>query len=107
MNISEVQANQGKITLEAEIVSKEEPRTFSKFGKEGKVCNAVLRDASGEISLTLWNDDIDKANVGDKIKLENGWCSEFKGQKQVSSGKFGRLEVVKQKNKVDKIKKQK
>lgn len=94
MKITEIQANQGKISLEAEVFSKEEPRTFSKFGKEGRVCNAVLRDASGEISLTLWNDDIDKANVGDTIKLENGWCSEFKGQKQVSSGKFGKLEVM-------------
>ena len=99
MKITEVQANQGKITLEAEIVSKEEPRTFNKFGKEGRVCNALLRDASGEITLTLWNDDIDKVNVGDKIKLENGWCSEFKEQKQVSAGKFGKLEVVEATNK--------
>lgn len=95
MKITEIQANQGKITLEAKIVSKEEPRTFSKFGKEGKVCNAILADSTGEVSLTLWNDDIDKIKVGDTIKLENGWCSEFKGQKQVSSGKFGKIEVVK------------
>ncbi|MEK6939423.1 MAG: SOSS complex subunit B family protein [Nanoarchaeota archaeon] len=99
MKITEIQPNQGKITLEAEIASKEEPRTFNKFGKEGRVCNALLRDASGEIALTLWNDDIDKINVGDIVKLENGWCSEFKGQKRVSSGKFGKLEVLKATNK--------
>lgn len=95
MKITEVLPNQGNITLEAEIVSKEEPRTFNKFGKEGKVCNATIADSSGEMALTLWNDDIDKVKAGDKVKLENGWCSEFKGQKQVSTGKFGKLEVVK------------
>ena len=100
MNIKDIKANQGNIAVEAEIVSKEEPRSFNKFGKEGRVCNALLRDASGEIALTLWNDDIDKVKVGDNIKLENGWCSEFKNQKQVSSGKFGKLEVVKAASKI-------
>jgi replication factor A1 len=94
MDINNVKANTGNISLQAEVVSKQEPRTFSKFGKEGRVCNATLRDASGEITLTLWNDDIEKINVGDKVKLENGWCSEFKEQKQVSTGKYGKLEVV-------------
>ena len=100
MKITEVLPNQGNITLEAEIVFKEEPRIFNKFGKEGKVCNATIADSSGEMALTLWNDDIDKVKAGDKVKLENGWCSEFKGQKQVSTGKFGKLEVVKAANKL-------
>ena len=95
MNIKDLIANQGKVMLEAEVRSLEEPRTFNKFGKEGRVCNAVVADSSGEVTLTLWNDDVDKVKVGDKIKIENGWCSEFKGQKQLSTGKFGKLEVVK------------
>ncbi|MBI4147142.1 DNA-binding protein [Candidatus Woesearchaeota archaeon] len=94
MNIKDIKPNQGSITVEAEVLSKQEPRSFSKFGKEGRVCNAIIADSTGEITLTLWNDDIEKVNVGDKVKLENGWCSEFKEQRQVSSGKFGKLEIV-------------
>lgn len=97
MEINDIKANTGNISLQAEVVSKQEPRTFSKFGKEGRVCNATLRDSSGEILLALWNDDIEKINVGDKVKLENGWCSEFKNQKQVSTGKYGKLELVESK----------
>ena len=97
MDIKDIKPNQGNITIEAEVRSKEEPRTFTKFGKEGRVCNAVLGDPSGEIHLTLWNDDIEKIAVGNKIRLENGWCSEFKEKKQVSAGKFGKLEVLKAK----------
>ena len=94
MNIKDLVANQGKINLELEVRSLEEPRTFNKFGKEGRVGNAIVADASGEVTLTLWNDDVDKIKAGDKIRLENGWCSEFKGQKQISAGKFGKLEIL-------------
>jgi len=94
MEIKDIKANQGNIDLVVEIVSKEEPRSFEKFGKEGRVCNVKVRDATGEVKMTLWNDDIDQVSVGDKVHLQNGWCSEFRGEKQLSSGKFGKIEVV-------------
>lgn len=94
MEVKDVKANQGKIDLVLEVVDKQEPRSFEKFGKKGKVCNATCKDESGEIVLTLWNDDVEKINVGDKIRLQNGWCSEFKGERQVSAGKFGKIEVL-------------
>src|SRR3990167_6045371 len=94
MEIKDIRPNMGKIDVTLEVVKKEEPRSFEKFGKKGKVCNAVAKDMSGQITLTLWNDDIDKVKVGDQIHIENGWCSEFKGEKQLSTGKFGKIEVV-------------
>ncbi|MBI4151645.1 hypothetical protein HY496_01630 [Candidatus Woesearchaeota archaeon] len=94
MEIKDVKANQGNIDLVAEVKSKESPRTFEKFGKKGKVCNATLHDKSGEITLTLWNDDVEAVKVGDKVHLQNGWCSEYKGSKQLSTGKFGKIEVL-------------
>jgi len=100
MKIKDVQANQGNIDLTVSVVSKEEPRTFEKFGKKGKVCSVKVKDESGELKLTLWNDDIDTVNVGDTLHLDKGWCSEFKGEKQLSTGKFGKIEVVKAESKV-------
>ncbi len=94
MEIKDIKANRGSIEVTAEVVGKEEPRQFEKFGKAGKVCNAKLRDATGQITLTLWNDDVERVNVGDKVRLQNGWCSEFKGELQVSTGKFGKIEVL-------------
>ncbi len=102
MNISDVQANQGKIEITAKVVEKKEVRTFNKFGKEGRVCTATLQDDSGTILLTLWNDDIEKVNQGDTITVVNGWCSEFRGERQLSAGKFGSIELV-EKAKVDAV----
>lgn len=94
--INEIQPRQGKINLdECEIISKEKSKEFEKFGNKGKVCVCTIKDNSGEIKFTLWNSDIDNYDIGDKIKLTNGYCSEFQGEKQITAGKFGKLEKIK------------
>ena len=94
MNINELQARQGNVEVEGVIAEKAEPRTFQKMGNPGKVCNAVLQDDTGKVSLTLWNDQVDQVNTGDKVKITNGYVSEWQGEKQLSTGKFGTLEVL-------------
>jgi len=95
MEIKDLQANQGKVDLVVEVVEKKDARTFEKFGKSGKVCNAIVKDATGTVMLTLWNEDVDKVSPGDRIHIKNGWCTEYKDEKQISSGKFGEIEVIK------------
>jgi|SRR3989344_1547234 len=92
--ISEIKPRQGKIEVEGKIISKEEPRAFQRFGQAGRVCNAELEDDSGKIKLTLWNDEVDTVNVDDKVKITNGYCNEFQGEKQLTAGRFGKLEVL-------------
>ncbi len=94
MEVKDLKPNTGSVDLVLEVVDKEEPRTFEKFGKSGSVCNVKVKDATGEVKMTLWEDDIEKVKVGDKIHLQNGWCSEFRDELQISSGKFGKIEVV-------------
>src|SRR3989344_3017164 len=94
MNISELKSRQGNVDVEVVVKSKEEPRSFNKYGRELRVCNVIVSDDSGEIKMSLWNDDVDKVKVGDKVKLTNGYVSEFNGEKQLTSGKFGKIEVV-------------
>ena len=92
--ISELTTGQGKVDVEAEVKSVEEPRSFNKFGRELKVANALIFDDSGEIKLTLWNQEIEKVQAGSKIKITNGFVNEFQGEKQLTAGKFGKLEVL-------------
>ena len=94
MAIKDLEARQGNVNLTLNITDKGEMREFEKFGKKGRVCNATGKDDSGSITLTLWNDDIDKVNVGDTVKIENGWVGEWQGELQLSTGKFGKLEVI-------------
>lgn len=94
MNTKEIRPRQGKIEIELEIVDISEVREFSRMGSKGRVCSATAKDDSGQITLTLWNDEIDVVKVGDKVKISNGYCSEFQGERQLSAGKYGKLEVL-------------
>lgn len=94
MKISELKTRQGKIEIEVEVVSIDPPREFNKFGNVGRVANAIIKDDSGEMKLTLWNDEIDKVKPGIRIKITNGYVSEFQGEKQLTAGRFGKLEVL-------------
>lgn len=94
IKISELKVNQGKVEIEATVVSVGELRTYNKFGKDLKVKEATVSDGSGEIKLSVWNEDTDKIEVGKKVKVTNGYVTEFKGEKQLSAGKFGKLEIL-------------
>ena len=94
MAIKDLKIREGNVDIVVEVVEKSEVREFQKFGKAGRVCNAKIKDESGEMTLTLWNEDIDKVKVGDKIHIKNGYVSEWQGDPQLSTGRFGELEVV-------------
>ena len=91
--ISELEKGKTGVDVAGTIKELGEVRTFDKYGRTLKVANAVLTDESGEVKLTLWNDDIEKVKQGDSIKITNGYVNEFQGEKQLTTGKFGKLEV--------------
>jgi replication factor A1 len=95
MKISELQPRQGKVELTAVVIEVGEPRAFNKFGKEGKVANATIKDDGGQMVLTLWNEQVDQVAVGDTVTISNGYVGEWQGEMQLSTGKYGKLEVTK------------
>ena len=97
MKISQLKPKSKIERIELIIVEKEETRGFiDRFGVKGKVCNTIAKDDAGaRIGLTLWNDDIDKVDISDKICITNGWVKEWNGNLEISAGKFGKLDVMK------------
>ncbi len=95
MNISELKAGASNVQLEAVVAEKDEPReVVTKYGKRLNVANAVLKDDTGSIAISLWGNDINSINVGDKVKITNGYVGEFRGTPQLSTGKYGKIEVL-------------
>jgi replication factor A1 len=94
MEVKDLKPKLGKVEITLEITEKGEAKEFSKFGSVGRVCNAKGKDSTGEIAVTLWNEQVDQVNEGDVIKITNGYVSEYQGEMQLSTGKFGQLEVV-------------
>lgn len=84
------------IDIEGTIERKGEVRTVNmKAGGTIDVCDAYLIDAvGGEIKLTLWAEDIQLVNNGEKIKVTNGYTNSFKGDIAITKGKFGKIEKI-------------
>jgi replication factor A1 len=61
-----------------------------------KVSDALVGDETGVVYLTLWDDNIEKVNDGDSIRIENGYVTLFKGNIRLNIGKYGKLEPAKE-----------
>ena len=94
MQIKDLKPKQGNVDVIIDVVDIGDSREFQKFGKPGKVATAIAKDETGDIKLTLWNEDIEKVKAGDKVHLVNGYVNEWQGEMQLTTGRMGKLEVV-------------
>jgi len=95
LKIIELRNGMKNVSVEAKVVEKSELReVMSRFKDETyKVANAMIADETGTIKLTLWNDQINQVNVNDKVKVEKGYVTSFKGEIQLNIGRYGILTV--------------
>ncbi len=96
MKIRDLRAEAKIDTLELIIRETWSARDFStRSGSTGKVCDAkAVDDENQEVSVSLWNEEIERVQVNDRIRITNGWAREWRGNLQVSAGRFGKLEVL-------------
>ncbi len=96
MRIRDLRAEAKIDSLELIIKEKGSSRDFSsRTGSKGNVCDAkAVDDENQEVSVSLWNDEIERVQVNDRIRITNGWAREWRGNLQVSAGRFGKLEVL-------------
>ena len=97
MMIKELRPESKVDVIDLTIKSKSEVRDFtSRSGSAGRVCDANATDGDDdECQLTLWNDEIERVQVNDRVRITNGWVRQWRGNLQVSAGRYGRLEVLK------------
>ncbi len=73
-NISDIKADTDEVNVIARITKIPGIRTYNKNGKEGKIGSLELQDATGTISYTLWNNNVDlieslELHDGDTVKI--------------------------------------
>ncbi len=94
-DIKDLNDGMKRVSVEAKVVEKGDPREVKSRYKDEtyRIVDAVVADETGSIKLTLWNEQIEQVNVGDNVKIENGYVTSFKGEAQLNVGKFGKMTV--------------
>ncbi|UCE29145.1 MAG: DNA-binding protein [Candidatus Bathyarchaeota archaeon] len=96
MRIEELREGMRRVNVVAKVTEKSEPREVqSRYKNETyQVADARISDETGTIKLTLWNEQIDRVNVNDTVKVENGYITSFRGEIQLNVGKYGTLNIT-------------
>ena len=94
MKIKELKENTNASVENVRVVEVGTARTFNKFGKDNRVCSAVIEDSSGKCKLSLFNEDVELVKKGQVLNIINGYVKEYKGELQISRGRNGQIEIV-------------
>ena len=94
-SIASITDGQRNVNVVGTIARKFPAREVSlKTGETASVVDAILKDASGEIKLSLWNEQGEIAE-GSRVEISNGYVSgSYKGRLQLAVGRFGTLKVL-------------
>ncbi len=67
----------------------------SRYGAPLLVCSITLSDGTGEIPLTIWNNQIGTISEGDRVQVHDARVRNYRGEIQLSlSRKAGGLTVI-------------
>lgn len=66
----------------------------SKTGETYQKMVVVIKDNSGAMNVTLWNDHIGSLDVGQHYSLDNAWWSQYKNEPQLSFGNYYELNKI-------------
>ena len=96
MKIKDLRDGSRRVDVEATVIQKSDSRVVkSRYRDETyQIADAIIEDDTGTIKFTLWNEQIDQVNIGDRVKIMNGYVTSFRGEIQLNTGKYGELVVV-------------
>ena len=95
MIIKDLRDGMRTVEVEGEVIDISASREVSlRTGGQAKVADAMLKDDSGTIKLSLWDAQIDQVSKGARVKVTNGYINTFRGERQLNVGRYGKLEVL-------------
>jgi len=92
--IAELRPNRSGLVVEFKVLKVEKPRTVTGRGDGAshRVSEVLVGDETGCILLTLWDDEIAKAQEGRVLRLVGGRTGFFQGRLRLRLGRGGSLQ---------------
>ena len=93
--IEDLKVGMKRINLKAKVLELPEPKmVYTRYGSTAFVSNALVKDETGSIRMSLWNQQIHSVSEGDEINIKNCRVTWFSGEKQLNLGRSGSLSVA-------------
>jgi replication factor A1 len=93
--IGDLKVGMKRVSLKAEML--EIPKSkivYTRYGTTACISNALIRDETGSMKMSLWNQQIDMVHKGDVVDVKNGEVAWFSGEMQLRLGRSGSLSVI-------------
>jgi len=93
--IKDLKAGMKKVSIKAKVLETPESNlVYTRYGTTVYVSNALIKDETGSIRMSLWNHQINKVHEGDVINIKNGKVTWFRGERQLRLMRNGNLRVI-------------
>jgi len=79
------------VRLEAEVLDVDKPKKVVVRGSERTILEAIITDGTGHLKLVLWDDKILDLRPGDKVVIEGGVVTSYKGIWRLNVSKGGSI----------------
>jgi replication factor A1 len=93
--IGDLKVGMKRVSLKAEMLEIPKSRVvYTRYGTTACISNALIRDETGSMKMSLWNQQIDMVHKGDVVDVKNGEVAWFSGEMQLRLGRSGSLSVI-------------
>jgi len=91
--IADLKDGMNEVVVIGDVINVSQSRKVQrkKDGKELTIATALLQDETGQIKLNLWNEQIPKVKLHEKIRIEFGYVNSYNNTLQLNLGFAGRI----------------
>jgi len=96
LNVRDLKPGMSHVDMIAKVLNvSESKQVVTSAGVDHEILELEVRDKSGSIKLVLWDEKIvPDLKMGDKVKIENGFVTSFKGTWRINVGRYGEVKKI-------------
>jgi len=96
LNVHDLKPGMSHVNIIVTVLEVSESKQMvTSAGVEHEILESNVGDKSGSIKLVLWDEKIiPELKTGDKVKIENGFVTSFKGAWRINVGRYGEAKKI-------------
>jgi replication factor A1 len=96
LNVRDLKPGMSHVNMTVKVLEVSESKQMvTSAGVEHEILELNVGDKSGSIKLVLWDEKITPdLKTGDKVKIENGFVTSFKGVWRINVGRYGEAKKI-------------